>query len=188
MFGQFRWFLTATEINCLVVRDYLTWKNTFFSFGINSLRHIYFWPTGHSDFAVCFHIRSRMIQEDTWDRPLLLHNPNPSHPLRKSSCTGHLLFPPHLTQIHISPSPFSPVFLSAFSPLNVSGLPIFPRSSPILSSGITVFLYLYIPVWPASLFLNLFLSLSPLLSYKGQIKAGKHPPKQEAQDGGRGEG
>lgn len=60
-------------------------------------------------------------------------NPIPTHPLPKTACTGYLLFPPHLTQIHIipCPSPPPPVCFSAFSPLNVSSFQIFPKLPPI---------------------------------------------------------
>lgn len=96
-------------------------------------------------------ILSQQMQDDTRRhlRDILFFvNPIATHLLRESSCTNHLLFPPHLTQIHFIPSPFTPVYLSAFTPFNVSSLPILSGLSFISSPGVKLLSYLYGPVWP----------------------------------------
>lgn len=55
-------------------------------------------------------------------------NPIPTHPLPKTACTGYLLFPPHLTQIHIIPCPSPPPrLLLSFQPSQCIILSNFPQ-------------------------------------------------------------
>ncbi len=149
-------FFTTTEMDCLVgVRDYFTWTTTYISRGTESLKYIWsemmsVFKTKKNNFPTLILDLLNLFSSDVGWYKRHLRQKSTTHPLRKSSFTGHLLFPPHLTQIHIIPSPFSPVCLSAFSPFSVTSFPFFLRLSPISSSGVIVFLYLHIPVWPSS--------------------------------------